>query len=32
MAKLDALPYRPRTIDAQTLRGCTVPPRTLRRN
>jgi spermidine synthase len=30
MAKLDALPYRPRTIDAQTLRGCTVPPRTLR--
>ena len=29
-AKLDALPYRPRTIDAQTLRGCTVPPRTLR--
>jgi spermidine synthase len=29
-AKLAALPYRPRTIDAQTLRGCTVPPRTLR--
>jgi spermidine synthase len=29
-AKLDALPYRPRTIDAQTLRGCTVPPRALR--
>jgi spermidine synthase len=29
-AKLDTLPYRPRTIDAQTLRGCTVPPRTLR--
>jgi len=30
VAKLDALPYRPRTIDAQMLRGCTVPPRALR--
>jgi spermidine synthase len=29
-ARLAALPYRPQTIDAQTLRGCTVPPRTLR--
>jgi spermidine synthase len=29
-ARLDALRYRPRTVDAQTLRGCTVPPKTLR--
>jgi spermidine synthase len=29
-AKLATLPYRPQTIDAQTLRGCTVPPMTLR--
>jgi spermidine synthase len=29
-ARLDTLRYRPRTIDAKTLRGCTVPPKTLR--
>jgi spermidine synthase len=29
-ARLDTLRYRPQTIDAQALRGCTVPPKTLR--
>jgi spermidine synthase len=29
-ARWETLRYRPRTIDAQTLRGCTVPPRALR--
>jgi diaminopimelate decarboxylase/spermidine synthase len=29
-ARLPALRYRPQTIDADSLRACTIPPRTLR--
>jgi spermidine synthase len=30
VARLAALPYRPASIDADALRGCTVPPHSLR--
>ncbi|SDC27147.1 spermidine synthase [Actinokineospora iranica] len=32
IARLETLPYRPSTIDADALRGCTVPPYTVRRS
>lgn len=32
VARLDTLPYRPETVDADALRGCTVPPYRVRKS